>query len=113
MHGGAEETKGPAEEVQGARFALLILTGINLLNYIDRYVPSAVKTLYQEDLNLTDTETSLPITAFLIVYMLTSPIFGYYSDNGYSRKRLIAIGVIIWSLATALGALATNFATFL
>jgi len=29
------------------------------------------------------------------------------------EKKLIALGVVIWSLATALGALATNFATFM
>ena len=48
----------------------MVLTAINLLNYIDRYVPSATKTLIQDDLHLSDTETSLPLTGFLVVYMV-------------------------------------------
>ena len=47
---------------QGARAALITLTAINFLNFADRYVPSAVKSLIQADLHLTDFETSLPST---------------------------------------------------
>src|SRR5439155_371390 len=39
---------------------------MNLLNYIDRYVPSAVKDLFKRELHFSDTQTSLPLTAFLI-----------------------------------------------
>ena len=46
----------------GARAAILTLTAINFLNFADRYVPSAVKSLIQADLHLTDFETSLPST---------------------------------------------------
>ena len=85
---------------------------MNLLNYVDRYVPSAVKVLFQKDLHLTDTQTSLPLTAFVIVYMIASPIFGSLADR-YNRKWLISIGVALWSIATAVAAFATNFWTFL
>ena len=54
------------------RYALITLTLINLLNYIDRYVPSATKQYIQDDLHLSDTETSVPLTAFVFVYMVTS-----------------------------------------
>ena len=50
----------------GARAAILTLTAINFLNYADRYVPSAVKSLIQEDLHLSDYQTSLPNTGILI-----------------------------------------------
>ena len=43
---------------------------MNLLNYIDRYVPSAVKDLFKRDLGFTDLQTSLPFSAFVVVYML-------------------------------------------
>lgn len=39
---------------QGATFAVVVLTSMNLLNYLDRFVPSAVKELFKEDLGLTD-----------------------------------------------------------
>ncbi len=93
---------------QGARRAVVILTAMNLLNYVDRYVPSAVKELLKTDLGLTDEETSYPLTAFVIVYMLASPIFGSLADR-YPRRVVIAAGVALWSLATALAAFATGF----
>jgi MFS family permease len=95
-----------------AWFAVVVLTAMNLLNYIDRWVPSAVKPLFQKDLELTDEQTSLPLTAFILVYMLTSPIFGTLAERG-RRPLIIAAGVAVWSLATAAGALATGFYTFL
>lgn len=96
----------------GAGFAIVLLTVMNLLNYLDRYVPSAVKTLFQADLGLTDAETSWPLTAFVVVYMLASPVFGGLADR-WSRKVLIAAGVALWSLATAAAAFATGFWSFL
>jgi hypothetical protein len=95
------------------RYALLTLTLINLLNYVDRYVPSATKQYFQADLHLSDTETSIPLTAFVFVYMVCSPVFSWLADLGYKRSRLIAAGVLVWSIATAAGALAVNFWTLL
>ena len=96
----------------GATFAVVILTAMNLLNYLDRYVPSAVKDLFKKDLELTDAQTSFPLTAFVIVYMLASPVFGSLSDR-WPRRVLIATGVALWSLATASAALAQGFWMFL
>jgi MFS family permease len=90
----------------------MVLTAMNLLNYIDRYVPSAVKPLFQKELGFSDAQTGYPLTALVIVYMLTSPIFGSLADRR-SRKVLIAIGVALWSLATAGAALATGLLSFL
>lgn len=97
---------------RGATYAIIVLTMMNLLNYIDRYVPSVVKDLFKHDLKLTDFETSLPITGFVIVYMISSVIFGALADR-FPRKYIIAAGVFIWSLATALAAFATGFWTFM
>jgi len=107
----AETPSVPAVH-SGARFAIIVLTAMNLLNYIDRYVPSAVKPLFQRELGFSDAQTAYPLTAFVLVYMLTSPIFGSLADR-MSRKVLIALGVALWSLATAGGALATGIVTFI
>src|SRR4051812_47575765 len=96
----------------GARYAVVVLTAMNLLNYVDRYIPSAVKDLFKEDLHMTDAETSLPLTAFVFVYMLASPVFGSLSDK-WPRKTVIAAGVAVWSLATGAAAFATGFWSFL
>lgn len=94
-----------------ARSALIILTLINLFNYIDRYVLSALLvTLKNSEIHLTDDRAGWLGTGFLIVYALTSPIFGTLGDRG-RRSRLIATGVAIWSVGTMLGGLARNFLT--
>jgi len=101
-----------AESKDGARFAVAVLTAMNLLNYMDRYVPSSVKDLVKADLKLTDEQTSLPLMAFVLVYMCASPIFGSLADR-VSRRVLLASGVALWSLATGAAAFATGFGTFL
>lgn len=98
--------------VAGATYAVIVLTAMNLLNYVDRWVPSAVKVLFQKDLGLDDAQTSLPLTAFIFVYMVTSPVFGSLADKG-PRRFLIAAGVAIWSLATAAAAGAQGFYSLL
>ena len=96
---------------KGAREALIVLSFINLLNFADRYVPSSVKELIKEDLNLTDVETSLPTTGMVIVYMIAAVIFGSLNDQGkIDRRALLAGGVAFWSLATALAGLSQNLA---
>jgi MFS family permease len=96
----------------GATFALVVLTLMNLLNYVDRWVPSAVKELFKHDLSLTDAQTSWPLSAFILVYMVASPVFGALAETR-SRRGLIAFGVAAWSLATAAAALAQGFGSLL
>ena len=93
----------------GARAALAILTLINLFNDLDRYdVASLVESLKKAPLLLSDTQAGSLMTGFVIVYMLTSPIFGRLGDRR-GRPRLLALGVGVWSVATALGGLARSF----
>lgn len=95
---------------QAARRGLLVLTLVNLLNYLDRYVVSALVQSLHDDpvLRLSDTQSGALMTGFIVVYLLTSPIFGTLGDRG-PRPRLIALGVVVWSVATALGGLAGSF----
>jgi len=89
--------------------ALSILAGINLLNYLDRYVVSAVlPDLKRAPLHLTDSELGTLMSGFLVVYMLAAPLFGRLGDRG-SRPKPIAIGVFIWSLFTGLSGFARNY----
>ncbi len=95
---------------RGASVALAVLTLINLFNYLDRYVvASLVESLKRSELRLSDTQLGSLMTGFVLVYMLTSPVFGTLGDRR-GRPRLLALGVGIWSIATALGGLARSFA---
>ena len=78
---------------------LLVLFGVNLLNYIDRQVPFAVFPPLKAALALSDTQLGLLGAAFMWVYLASAPIFGLLADRT-ARPRLVALGVGIWSLAT-------------
>jgi MFS family permease len=94
-------------------FALSVLTLINLLNYLDRYVVSGIiPDLKAPPLGLSDSQIGLLTTAFMLVYMLAAPIFGALGDRG-SRTRPIAIGVFLWSIATIASGFASNYAHLL
>jgi MFS transporter, Spinster family, sphingosine-1-phosphate transporter len=103
-----------ADPARVARWGLFVLTLVNTFNYLDRQVLAALfESLKQPEklgLGLSDAQLGLLATAFLLVYMLTSPIFGTLGDRG-NRPRLIGIGVAVWSVATALGGFAFNFAS--
>ena len=87
---------------------LAVLTGINLLNYLDRYVVSALLPDFKRaPMHLNDFELGTLMSGFLVVYMLAAPVFGRLGDRG-SRTRPIAIGVFLWSLATGLSGLAAQ-----
>jgi MFS transporter, Spinster family, sphingosine-1-phosphate transporter len=91
-----------------ARYALAVMVGINFLNYMDRYVPTAVSPIIQKEFHLNDTTVGLLASSFLIIYAICALPFGYWADRGV-RKIVIGTGVTIWSLATLFTGLAQNF----
>ena len=82
-------------------WTLAILTGLNLFNYMDRFVLSAVLPPLKTELKIGDGQSGDIATAFMLGYFVTSPIFGILGDR-FSRKWLIAIGIFVWSLGTVL-----------
>jgi MFS family permease len=95
--------------VPGARLALGLLLAINLFNYIDRQVLAGVEpeirsSFFPQDPNgeAARTWSGSLASAFLITYMLTAPLFGVMAQR-FPRWKLIAVGVIVWSLATGAG----------
>ena len=46
-----------------------------------------------------DADAGLLQTAFILSYMVLSPVFGFLGDR-YSRKAIMAIGILFWSLIT-------------
>ena len=103
----------PQTALPGARAALALLLAINLFNYIDRQVLAAVlpaieKTVFPEGGNH-DTELGALTTAFMVSYMLLSPLFGWLADR-MTRWHLVGFGVIFWSLASGATGLAPQVA---
>jgi MFS family permease len=108
-------TKGPAGVAPGAGTALALLLAINLFNYIDRQILSATlpkirldaRILAPDDPAATGKLGALT-TAFMVAYMLFSPLFGRLGDR-MSRWALVGIAVLVWSLATGGTGLATGY----
>src|SRR5947209_7809957 len=102
----ADAVSTQQEEQRGAWGVLAILTSINLLNYIDRFVfPAVSESIKRSSLHPSDTAIGLGSTAFLAVYLMAAPFFGAVGDRP-QRTRWVAAGIVLWSAATALGGLA-------
>jgi MFS family permease len=92
-------------------YALLLLTVVYVLNFLDR---SLVYILFQPikaEMKLSDTQLALlGATAFVIFYTLLGIPFGRLADR-VVRKNLIAGGLAVWSLFSGLTGFADSFWT--
>jgi multidrug resistance protein len=88
--------------------ALVVLTTLNLLNYIDRSVLFAVQPLVQTEFHLTNTQVGYLTSAFLGFYMIAAPFTGPLADR-YSRKKIIFLGAVFWSGLTLLTAVTHTY----
>jgi MFS family permease len=79
---------------------LAVLVAINVLNFYDRQVAGAVVEPVRKEFGLSDTQIGWLNTAFTLLYGVVSLPLGRLADRS-SRKRLLAIGVVIWAALTA------------
>jgi MFS family permease len=102
------ESSGPASgrPVTGAKWALALLLAINLFNYIDRQILNATlpkikrdTSIFAPDATFVNFKLGALTTAFMVAYMLLSPIFGRIGDTS-ARWKVVGFAVIVWSLAT-------------
>jgi MFS family permease len=91
-----------------ARAALLLLTALNFLNYIDRNVLFAVQPLIQKEFVLSDEQLGFLTSAFFVCYMIAAPLIVPLADR-FPRRRIMAAGAFVWSLATLLSAVTHNY----
>jgi predicted MFS family arabinose efflux permease len=92
--------------------ALGILTGINVLNYIDRYVGASVLPKIISDLHISDGQAGALASVFIFVYALACPFMGWLGDRG-RRLPMATVGVLVFCLATVGSGLAQSFAVLL
>ncbi|HXZ20278.1 MAG TPA: MFS transporter [Candidatus Acidoferrales bacterium] len=90
------------------RTGLVLLTALNLLNYIDRSVLFAVQPMVQEEFHRPDADFGLLSSAFFVVYMLAAPLVGPLADR-FRRKPILIVGTLLWSAATMLTAATHSF----
>ena len=87
---------------------MLVLCAINLLNFYDRQAPGALVEPMRREFGLSDTQIGLLGSMFIWVYALAGVPLGRVADV-WSRKKLLTIGVTVWSALTAAAGLAASF----
>jgi MFS family permease len=94
-----------------AWYALVLLTLIYTLNFLDRQIIYILFQPIKQEMSLSDTQLALlGTTSFVIFYTLLGIPFGWLADKG-SRKTLIGVGLVVWSLFSGLTGFATDFWT--
>lgn len=89
-----------------------LLAGVHLLAFADRFIAALVAPAIKADLSLSDFELGLAQgTAFVAAYSVASLAAGPLVDRLH-RPRLIAAGILVWSLASLSAGLATDLAGF-
>ena len=86
---------------------LLLLWMAYLLNQADRQVFNTVLPAIRDALNLTDTSIGLIATIFNLCYAVMVPMGGWVGDK-FSRKWVVTIAILFWSVATMFTGLATG-----
>jgi MFS family permease len=82
--------------------ALVLLTALNFVNYIDRYILPAVQEQIKGEFHITDSQIGSLTVWFMVAYMGASPVTGWLGDR-FPRKPMIVIAALMIS--------ATNFFT--
>src|SRR5258708_2723173 len=85
---------------------------VYFLNQADRQVIFSVFPLLRQDLHLSNTQLGLLGSSFQWVYAILVPVAGNLGDM-LSRKALIAMALVVWSLSTFTSGLAASFAMLL
>lgn len=105
-----QDGAGPAESKASGYswYVLAVLVVVYILNFIDRQILSILAVDIKADLGLTDSDLGfLGGAAFAVFYALFGVPLGRLADN-WNRKRLLSIGLTLWSTMTALSGFAQN-----
>lgn len=95
MASATKPTRNTASVV-GATTALVLLTALNFVNYIDRYILPGVQEQIKGEFHISDAQIGSLTLWFMLAYMLTSPITGWLGDR-FPRKPMVVIAALFWS----------------
>ncbi len=88
---------------------LAFLVLLNVLNFVDRQLVTSLGYQIEQTLDISHARLGLLYGyVFIVFYTLMGVILGTLADR-WNRPRLIAIGLFLWSLLTALSGAARNF----
>jgi predicted MFS family arabinose efflux permease len=91
-----KQSKLPVVSVAGAATALVLLTAMNFVNFIDRYILPGVQELVKKEFSLSDERVGALTFWFFVTYMCAAPMTGWLGDH-FPRKPLIIISALLMS----------------
>jgi len=87
---------------------VLIICLLNLVNFVDRFAIPGMLPQLIDIFKLSDLQGGLLQSSFAVSYVVFAPLVGYLGDR-YSRRTIMATGVLVWSLITFAGTFTTSF----
>ncbi len=99
-----------AQQVTPRHYVFLgLLTLLNVMNFVDRQLLASFANFIKPELALSDTEFGLLTGfAFIVFYAVMGLFMGALADMLH-RPRLVAAGLALWSLLTAVSGAAKGF----
>src|SRR5947209_14348340 len=90
-------------------YALILLTAVYVLNFLDRTLIYILFTPIKKEMAFSDLQLALlGTTSFVIFYTLLGVPFGWLADR-VPRKLIIGAGLAVWSLFSGLTGFAHSF----
>jgi MFS family permease len=102
----------PAQTRAYSHYALGVLAVTNLLSFINRNIVFALFEPIKLDLSLSDAQLGWLASAYVLVFSLAALPFGVLSDLR-SRRAVITLGVLLWTIFTLGSGFATSFGLLL
>jgi predicted MFS family arabinose efflux permease len=94
------------------RTVVVLLVAAVAVEFLHRQLLAIAVEPIRTELGLSDGQMGWLVTAFALAYSATVLVLGRIADRT-DRRRLYALGVVVWSLGTALGGAALGFASFI
>lgn len=94
--------------VAGATTALVLLTALNFVNYIDRYILPGVQEQVKGEFRISDEQIGSLTFWFMLAYMAASPITGWLGDR-FPRKPMIVVAALFWGSINLLTAFVHSY----
>src|ERR1019366_7788564 len=102
----------PVPSVAGATTALVLLTALNFVNYIDRYILPGVQEQVKGEFHVSDAALGSLTFWFFLTYMCAAPATGWLGDR-FPRKPLIVGCALLISAIDVLTGLVHQFDSLL
>ena len=107
LAGGVAVSAYPSRRV--AWYSVIVLMLCYTLSYADRQILAFLIGPMRQDLHISDTQVGLlQGVAFALFYTIFGLPMGALADR-FNRRNLVALGVVFWSLATALCSVTRSF----